>query len=140
MMNNSAVTTALRQVDETLQAQSTTFVLPGVRKREILVLFQASVLCLMVVFTIVGFYLVPMLTDNKWAAMAMNIVWISTAGMNAVVYIAFNSRIRQDFKTVIYRMVGKKQTQGPIRVGTTINAIARKTFRHTTNIDGRAWN
>uniref|UniRef100_A0A915JMW4 G-protein coupled receptors family 1 profile domain-containing protein n=1 Tax=Romanomermis culicivorax TaxID=13658 RepID=A0A915JMW4_ROMCU len=63
---------------------------PVIKKREIQVLMQASILCLMVVFTIVGFYVVPMLTDSKWAAMIMNIVWISTAGMNAVIYIAFN--------------------------------------------------
>lgn len=60
------------------------------QKKEIKVLMQAFMLCIMVILTIIGFFAVPEVFPNRWAKFASNLIWLGCAGNNAIIYITFN--------------------------------------------------
>lgn len=59
-------------------------------KKELMVLLQASLLCVMVSLTLLGFFLIPMIMDNRWFNVVSNLVWLACAGNNAFIYILLN--------------------------------------------------
>jgi len=59
------------------------------RKKDKKVLLQASLLCAMVILTILGFFVFQLL-HNRWANVAANLIWLTCAGNNAILYIVLN--------------------------------------------------
>uniref|UniRef100_A0A915KHJ3 Uncharacterized protein n=1 Tax=Romanomermis culicivorax TaxID=13658 RepID=A0A915KHJ3_ROMCU len=70
-------------------------------KKERLVLIQAILLCLMVILTLIGFFIVPRFWDNRWMNVLSNVIWLSCAGNNAIIYILFNSTVKQKMKKLL---------------------------------------
>uniref|UniRef100_A0A915KX23 Uncharacterized protein n=1 Tax=Romanomermis culicivorax TaxID=13658 RepID=A0A915KX23_ROMCU len=45
--------------------------------------------------TVIGFFVIPEISDSEWASFASNIVWLSFSGLNSVIYLCFNSTLRR---------------------------------------------
>uniref|UniRef100_A0A915L178 7TM GPCR serpentine receptor class x (Srx) domain-containing protein n=1 Tax=Romanomermis culicivorax TaxID=13658 RepID=A0A915L178_ROMCU len=60
------------------------------RKRELKVLLQAFIVCVLVILTVAGFFIIPQVYDSKWACFSANCIWLSCAGLNSVIYMCFN--------------------------------------------------
>uniref|UniRef100_A0A915KWC5 Uncharacterized protein n=1 Tax=Romanomermis culicivorax TaxID=13658 RepID=A0A915KWC5_ROMCU len=72
-----------------------------VSKREWSVLLQAFLICVNVLFTILGFFLVPVFVQNKWVSFLTNLIWITCTGLNALIYIFLNQLIRRKFVELV---------------------------------------
>uniref|UniRef100_A0A915JW63 G-protein coupled receptors family 1 profile domain-containing protein n=1 Tax=Romanomermis culicivorax TaxID=13658 RepID=A0A915JW63_ROMCU len=73
------------------------------RKKEMIILYQAMLLCSLVILTCVGFFGIPAMTgffgipamtDNRWANLSGTLIWIHCAGLNSLIYVTFNSELR----------------------------------------------
>lgn len=70
------------------------------QKKELKVLLQASLICSMLVFTLVGFFALPQLFESRWINFVANLIWLICAGNNAVIYLTLNRwlQFNEDFK------------------------------------------
>lgn len=66
-------------------------------KKEMKLLIQATLICIMIGLTLIGFFAVPEMfhEENKWTTTSSNMIWLACCGNNCAIYLIFNAALRR---------------------------------------------
>lgn len=72
-------------------------------RKERKLLIQAMLICAMIGLTLVGFFAVPEMDEDKWATTASTLIWLACCGNNCAIYLIFNETLRRRVAQILLK-------------------------------------
>uniref|UniRef100_A0A915J556 G-protein coupled receptors family 1 profile domain-containing protein n=1 Tax=Romanomermis culicivorax TaxID=13658 RepID=A0A915J556_ROMCU len=101
-MNHSPNITDIDQMDQAREcnivATRSRIIEPQVNRqanRELRVLLQAIIVSALVILTVFLFFTIPNQPELKWPRFITTLTWLTCSGLNPLIYISFNSKLRR---------------------------------------------